>query len=144
MAEYDNIFDMAKNLNRSYLQNKFQHNLVRIRQDVQIGALSVFSDVIDSAIEERYAAFKKLGYVETLTNSKMASLEEIKDEINAFNSVFYSQLAKFSKQNIYPSDMINERLESYEELMENCDKQYKIGVQQAKLDSKNIVDEFSK
>ncbi len=144
MVEYNNVFDMAKNLNKSYMQNKFQYNLVKIRQDVQNDALSVFSNVIDAAIEERYSAFKKLGYLETLTKSKIASLEEIKDEINAFNSVFYSKLAKYSKQNVYPVEMISERLENYEELMDNCDKQYKTGIQQANLDSKNVVDEFSK
>ena len=144
MADYNNVFDMAKNLNRSYMQNKFQYDLVKIRQDVQNDALSVFSSVIDAAIEERYSAFNKLGYLETLTKSKIASLEEIKDEINAFNSVFYSKLAKYSKQNVYPVEMISERLENYEELMDNCDKQYKNGVQKAKLDSKNVVDEFNK
>ena len=40
--------------------------------------------------------------------------------------------------------MISERLENYEELMDNCDKQYKTGIQQANLDSKNVVDEFNK
>ncbi len=144
MADYNNVFDMAKNLNRSYMQNKFQYDLVKIRQDVQNDALSVFSSVIDSAIEERYSAFNKLGYLETLTKSKIASLEEIKDEINAFNSVFYSKLAKYSKQNVYPVEMISERLENYEELMDNCDKQYKNGVQKAKFDNKNVVDEFNK
>ena len=144
MADYNNVFDMAKNLNRSYMQSKFQYDLVKIRQDVQNDALSVFSSVIDSAIEERYSAFNKLGYLETLTKSKIASLEEIKDEINAFNSVFYSKLAKYSKQNVYPVEMISERLENYEELMDNCDKQYKTGVQKAKFDNKNVVDEFNK
>lgn len=143
MAEYDSIFNFANNFNNNATEDKFQYDIEKIRENVRDGSLSIFSKVIDATIEERYPAFKKAGYVYGATKNK-SKLENLLEDLEGLNSAFRSKVAELAKASAYPANLLEERLEKYEKMIENCDNYFHYGMKQARKDELKIIDDFEK
>lgn len=142
MGDYNSVFEMAKNLGKYSKEKKYDFDLIDLSEQIREGNLSVFSKVIDFAIEERYSEFKRLGYINELTqNSYADELQVLQSDINILNSAFFTKISELELKG-YPPQMLQDRVDEHSEMISICESLHRKGISKAKSEVQNIVEDI--